>query len=238
MRKFFPVLAAAAFVMTSSHAFAGTSVKATIVSPAGDPKVVATCLGNVAKNPDGSCPNAISGTAQVSGKKGIQITLKGMTKPDAMTKKDLIDNSATCDPTGVNALNCYFSITKATAQGLTVELNIPTEIVKGGAKIKLPWSGALTTPAFVGATIGLSGGETRMPPAVADLANCGLVLSGLAYSAAAGFPVAEGLIATVGLIPGNLAGVYVPGVAFDGAVTSTPCASGDLVGIAGVYNGN
>mgnify|MGYP000923070542 CR=1 FL=1 len=38
MRKFFPVLAAAAFVMASSHAFAGTSVKASVVPVGGDPK--------------------------------------------------------------------------------------------------------------------------------------------------------------------------------------------------------
>lgn len=238
MRKFFPVLAAAAFVMVSSHAFAGTQVKASIISPNGDPKVVATCLGGGPKNADGSCPNAIAGSAQVSGKKGIQITLKDMTTPAADDKKDLIDNSGTCDPIGITAVACYMSIVKANAGGLDVQLNLPTQIVKGKAKVKVPFSGALATTGFAGAAVGLSGGETRQEPALADQLNCGLVLSGLAYSAGAGFPVAEAVIGGVGLVPADLAGVFVPGVAFDGAVLTNPCASGLLVGVAGVYNGN
>jgi hypothetical protein len=238
MRKFFPVLAATAFVMASSHAFAGTQVKASIVSPNGDPKVVTTCLGGGPKNADGSCPNAINGTAQVSGKKGIQITLKDMTTPIAATKKDLIDNSGTCDPTNASAVACYMSIVKASANGLDVQLNLPTQIIKGKAKVKVPFSGALASTGFAGATVGLSGGETRQAPAPADQVNCLLVLSGGAYSAAAGFPVAEAVLAGVFLTPLDLAGVFVPGIAFDGGVTDNPCASGLLVGVAGVYNGN
>lgn len=133
MRKFFPVLAAAAFVMASSHAFAGTSVKASVVPVGGDPKQ-GNCFQGATPNLDGSCPNDIAGTAQVSGKKGIKISLKGILKPTATNKKDVVDNTDICTPDAVtmttSPLNCYMTTVGASVVGLPIVINLPTLIEK------------------------------------------------------------------------------------------------------------
>ncbi|MFN8602563.1 MAG: hypothetical protein U0842_19040 [Candidatus Binatia bacterium] len=236
MRKFFPVLAAAAFVMASSHAFAGTSVKASVVPVGGDPKQ-GNCFQGATPNLDGSCPNDIAGTAQVSGKKGIKISLKGILKPTATNKKDVVDNTDICTPDAVtmttSPLNCYMTTVGASVVGLPIVINLPTLIEKGKAKLQPDF--ALATDAFPGQTLGLTGGSTHLPPT--DVPGCGAILTGAAYSG----PIASAVLAGAGLAPGDVAGIYIQGIAFDGAPpydTTNPCQSGDAIGVAGILVGN